>query len=248
MADPGALVECLDRLLYDAAYRSAFIERGLVGGVRAADHPLAPHLARVDVRELAQVGSRIRAGVLSGGGGTGAGLRGHFGAALPAATAATGWTERELTERFIASRQFTAFRDVPFSALGRGRTLAEAFYGFAVADLPGELEPLVLHEAVTGAMKVFAAGGGATFEIGFDGLHEIGPYRLLHRVDAEPVAQRWGLAAQRVYLVGERSFVAGALDRTGLAPLVDGLQLVADGDGHRCPPTLLERLRRWGML
>jgi len=246
--DHNAIVESLGRMLFDAMYRSEFIEGGLVDGIPIAESPLGPYLARVDVRELTQVGSRIRSAVLTGGDGSGLGLRGHFKRTLPAAMAATGWTERELVERYIASPHFASFRDVPYSALGRGVTLPESFYRYVTAALSENLEPLVYDEAVTGAFKSMAAGGRATFDVGFGGLCSIGAYHALYRVNDAAAMDSWVLPATRMYLLGHRSFIFGAVSEEGFAQLTEALRLIAAGTPEQCSTAILERLRRWGML
>lgn len=114
----GRILGVLDRLLYDQGFRSAFAAEG-PGGMRPPlDTDLIEVFDRVDLTELRLVGRNIRSAVVSGGTGTGQGLKGAFARTLETIRERHGHGTNEVAELFLASPQFQHFRDVPYSPGG----------------------------------------------------------------------------------------------------------------------------------
>ncbi|GAA2230548.1 hypothetical protein GCM10010232_16090 [Streptomyces amakusaensis] len=253
-ADPGAgrherILRVLDRLLYDAAFRAAFVSGGPRNPEFPVDGDLTDVFGKVDPHELTLVGRRIRSKVLGGTGtGTGPGLKDAFPRTLEAVRELHGVTAGELAEAFIASPSFQAFRDVPFSPRGRGTTLPECFHHFMAAPPPfdpgGALEPLVYFEAATAVARTVAAGAGATFAVTLPHSAFHGPvFCAFREYDEAPAA--WALRPT-MYLAGAGRCVVGPARR----PVFEALRTILAGRGEliaaevRGP--LEERLRAWG--
>lgn len=246
-AEHDRILRVLDRLLYDEETRSAFVEHGPHHPALGLDPALAAAFARVDVRELTLVGRNIRSEVVSGGTGTGPGLARGFARSLRAIRERTGLTPNELAERFTASVEFRHFRDVPFSAAGRGRLLPECFHRFVAASAEplAAVEPLVHHEAAVGVAQAVATGAEATFDVGLAGFAAHGGVQCGFREYGE-AAVEWGLEPT-LYLATPGRCIIGRATR----PVFEGLVAVLAGrDGPLAPATraaLRDRLDHWGL-
>ncbi|TCR27011.1 hypothetical protein [Streptomyces sp. BK205] len=244
------ILRVLDRLLYDKDFRTAFAEDGPAGARIALDEDLLDAFDRVDVHELALVGRNIRSEVVSGGTGTGPGLKGSFPRTLDALREGRHAPVNDVAEAFIASAAFQEFRDVPFSPRGRGRTLPECFHRFMAArpadlDPSGELEPLVHHEAAAAVTRAVATGAHATFDVGLRDMTFHGDVLCGFREYAEAPAA-WQLKPT-MFLAGAGRCVIGPARR----PLFDALTSLLDGRPDALTPSvrasLEDRLSSWGL-
>ncbi|WP_171110050.1 MULTISPECIES: hypothetical protein [Streptomyces] len=245
----GRILRVLDRLLYDAQFRSAFIADG-PGGMRPPlDADLIEVFDRVDLTELRLVGRNIRSAVVSGGTGTGQGLKGAFARTLETIRERHGLGVNAVAELFLASAQFQYFRDVPYSPQGRGLTLPECFHRFMAAgpsfDPEGTLEPLVHYEAACAIARAIATGAGATFDVTLRGAAFHGGVFCAFRDYAEAPAA-WELHPT-MFLAGAGRCVIGPAGR----PLFDALTSVLAGHDVGMAPDvrakLQQRLRSWGL-
>lgn len=241
------ILAVLDRLLYDKEVRAAFIEHGPADPRLGLAPELVAAFSRVDVRELALVGRNIRSEVVSGGTGTGPGLARGFARSLEVIRERTGQTANEVAELFVASAEFREFRDVPFSAAGRGRLLPECFHRFVAGSPPplAGVEPLVHHEAAVGVAQAVATGAEATFAVGLAGFAAHGGVQCAFREYAEAPAD-WALEPT-LYLAAPGRCVVGR----GTRPVFDALVAVLAGRAESLAPKVREsleaRLRNWGL-
>ncbi|KQW00029.1 hypothetical protein [Streptomyces sp. Root369] len=244
------ILQVLDRLLYDKDFRTAFAEEGPAGDRVALDEDILDAFVRVDVHELALVGRNIRSEVVSGGTGTGPGLKGSFPRTLDALREGRGVPVNQVAEVFIASPAFQRFRDVPFSPRGRGATLPECFHLFMAAppellDPSGELEPLVHYEAAAAVTRAVATGAHATFDVELRDTAFHGGVLCGFREYAEARAE-WQLKPT-MFLAGAGRCVIGPARR----PLFDALTTLLDGRPDALTPSvrasLEARLSSWGL-
>ncbi|MFG2604847.1 hypothetical protein ACGFT2_15070 [Streptomyces sp. NPDC048514] len=244
------ILTVLDRLLYDSGFREAFTADGPASDRLALDPDLVDAFGRVDVHELALVGRNIRSAVVSGGSGTGPGLKGAFPRTLDELRDRCGATVNQVAERFIASPSFQRFRDVPFSPHGRGSTLPECFHRFMAGRPPaldplGELEPLVHHEAAAAVVRAVATGAHATFDVTVEHMAVHGGVLCGFRAYDE-ASEAWRLQPT-MFLAGAGRCVIGPAGR----PLYEALTTFLDGRLDSLTPrvrTSLEaRVRAWGL-
>ncbi|MEV7242621.1 hypothetical protein AB0N92_15430 [Streptomyces sp. NPDC093248] len=244
------ILKVLDRLLYDRDFREAFTADGPAGGRPALDADLVDAFGRVDVHELALVGRNIRSEVVSGGTGTGPGLKGAFPRTLDQLRERHGVAVNRVAERFIASPSFQRFRDVPFSPYGRGTTLPECFHRFMAGRPPeldplGELEPLVHHEAAAAVVRAVATGAHATFDVTLAHMAFHGGVLCGFRAYDE-APEEW-LLTPTMFLAGGGRCVIGPARR----PLYEALTTFLDGRLDALAPrvrtSLEDRVRAWGL-
>ncbi|GGZ39522.1 hypothetical protein GCM10010387_37220 [Streptomyces inusitatus] len=253
------ILRVLDRLLYDAPFRAAFISGGPRNPEFPVDGDLIDAFGRVDPHELTLVGRRIRSKVVGGtetgtgagagaGTRTGPGLKDAFPRTLEAVRELHGVTANELAEAFIASPSFQDFRDVPFSPRGRGTTLPECFHHFMAAPPPfdpgGALEPLVHFEAATAVARAVAAGAGATFAVTLpESAFHGSVFCAFREYDEAPAA--WALRPT-MYLADAGRCVVGPARR----PVFEALRTILAGRGELIAAEVREpleqRLRAWG--
>lgn len=244
------ILQVLDRLLYDKDFRAVFTEDGPSSGRLELDLDLVDAFDRVDLHELALVGRNIRSEVVSGGTGTGPGLKGAFPRTLGELQERRGVAVNQVAELFLASPPFQQFRDVPFSPHGRGTTLPECFHRFMAGRPPaldplGELEPLVHHEAAAAVARAVATGAHATFDVTLrDMAFHGGVLCGFREYDEAPEA--WRLKPT-MFLAGGGRCVIGPARR----PLFDALTTFLDGRLDALAPpvraSLEERVRTWGL-
>lgn len=245
----GRILGVLDRLLYDQGFRSAFAAEG-PGGMRPPlDADLIEVFDRVDLTELRLVGRNIRSAVVSGGTGTGQGLKEAFARTLETIRERHGHGTNEVAELFLASPQFQHFRDVPHSPRGRGLSLPECFHRFMAAgpsfDPECALEPLAHHEAACAVARAIATGAEATFDVTLhDSAFHGGTFCAFRDYSEAPAD--WDLRPT-MFLAGAGRCVIGPAGR----PLFDALTSVLAGHDVGTPPDvrakLLQRLRAWGL-
>ncbi|MFE7765189.1 hypothetical protein [Streptomyces sp. NPDC057438] len=245
----GRILRVLDRLLYDQGFRSAFIADG-PGGLRPRlDADLIEVFDRVDPTELRLVGRNIRSAVVSGGTGTGQGLRDAFPRTLEAVQERHGLSVNAVAELFLASPQFQHFRDVPYSPRGRGLPLPECFHRFMATEAPFDpehaLESLVHYEAACAIARAIATGAEATFDVTLHGAAFHGGTFCAFRDYAEAPAA-WQLHPT-MFLAGAGRCVIGPASR----PLFDALTSVLAGHEAGMSPDvrakIQQRLRAWGL-
>lgn len=239
----------LDRLLYDARFRDAFVNGGPRSAELGLDEDLVENFDLVDTRELAQVGRNIRNDVTSGGTGTGLGLSRTFPRTLEAMKERSGDGLNAIAEEFIASPAFQDFRDVPYSPRGRGRTLPECFHRWVAEHdqytRQDSLEPLAYHEAATALVRTISTGADATFDVGIPGAELHGDTLCLFR-DYVTAPAAWELKPT-MYLVGNSRCVVGTVSAGVYEGLVAVLSGTADAMEDRVREALERRLRTWGL-
>jgi len=241
----------LDRLLYDAQVRDAFIEGGADDPRVELDDDLRDAFSRVDLHELRLVGKRVRSEVLGGGIGTGAGIKAMFEQTLDLFHDVLGMSVHDIADEFIASPHFRSFRDVPFSPAGRGVMVPEAFYAFLVArpDLctDPDVEPCAHHEAATAITAAVATGASATFDVALPGASWHSGVLCIHR---HYPAGGGSTAQSSMYLAGNGRCVRGPATRETFEQVVNCLDAIAADENpepasdHR----MFVRIRQWGLV